>query len=216
VQCPAAILAFVVAVLAVLIITGAADASIIVSYTFDGDTKNPASTAANVTASILDSADGSTTFAAGNPSSGKSIADGGWKDQGNYYHFTVTPGDGFELIMDSLTFDDLKDPSGATSWRISYRVGSLGSFTDDGSGSVHTSFGTTPMNTVDLSGISALQNVTESTTFRIRATGASTNAKKWYLDNVTVHGEAVPEPATIGLLLSGGLALLRRRMRAKR
>lgn len=142
-----------------LALAGTADAGIIVGWTFDDSTRNPAVTDAHVTASTFDSNDGSVTFAAGNPSTGKSIVDDNWKTPGNYFYFTVDPTSGFMLNLDSLTFDDMKESSLGTDYQISYRVGSSGGFSPGGSGTIHSSFATTPMNTVSLSGISALQGI---------------------------------------------------------
>ena len=203
-----------------LALAGTADAGIIVGWTFDDSTRNPAVTDAHVTASTFDSNDGSVTFAAGNPSTGKSIVDDNWKTPGNYFYFTVDPTSGFMLNLDSLTFDDMKESSLGTDYQISYRVGSSGGFSPGGSGTIHSSFATTPMNTVSLSGISALQGIAQATTFRILAVGGSNDAKKWYLDNVALNGGAVPvpEPAPLSLLALGGLllALIRRRRAAHR
>ena len=123
----------------------------------------------------------------------------------------MTPADGFTLNLESLTFDDMKGPSLGTDWQISYRVGSSGDFSLAGSGSIHDSFATTPMNTVSLSGISAIQDITQLTTLRIWAIGGSNDNKIWYLDNVTLNGVVIPEPATMSLLALGGLAMIRRR-----
>lgn len=70
--------------------------------------------------------------------------------------------------------------------------------------------------TFDLSGVSALQNITAPVTFRFYMnTNGENIAPNFYVDDITVNGtQAVPEPASMLLLIIGSLAvlLLRRRL----
>ena len=190
-----------------------ASAALVTQYTFDGSTKDASNTAANITASIFDSSDGTVDFFGGNPSSGDAIADIGWKG-GNYFYFSVTPAEGYYLTLSDLQFDDYKGPGLGDSWEVTYLLGSTGSFSSAGTGLLHSSWS---LDTVNFSGVTELQNATDTVTFRILAIGTSNDNKYWYLDNVTLTGEVttvVPEPATICMLGLGGLGLLRRKRRA--
>jgi len=206
---------FVLVVLLVLgmvaMATHEASASLvsIVNYSFDGSTKDASITVANITSSIFDSQDTSVTWEQGNPSTGQAIADIGWKS-GNYFYFSVTPAEGYELNIAGLQFDDNKDASLGTTWQVTYLLGSTES--SAGTGSIHQGWSSTPMNTIDLSTIPALQNITDIVTFRIAALGGSNDNKIWRLDNVTLTGEVIPEPATVCLLGLGGLLLRMKRV----
>jgi hypothetical protein len=77
--------------------------------------------------------------------------------------------------------------------------------------------------TVDLSGIPAYQNLSSDVTFRVYAymasgrddIGGPPNPSQQIirLDNATVHGDVVPEPASMSLLLGGAMWMIRRRKR---
>jgi len=69
--------------------------------------------------------------------------------------------------------------------------------------------------TFDLSGVSALQNVTGPVTFRFYMnTNGTSAAQSFFIDDLTVNGtQAVPEPATMLLLTIGGVAVLVMRRR---
>ncbi len=181
----------------------------IVDYNFDGRTVEASAVAVNVIASIFDSSDGTIDFASGNP--GEAISDNGWKTSGNYFYFSVTPVGGHGLNIAGLQFDDNKAATLGTNWQVTHLLGITES--DAGTGLMHEGWSTS-MNTVDLSTIVALQNITDTVTFRIAALGTSSDNKVWSLDNVTLTGEVTPEPATICLLGLGGLALLRKRSKA--
>jgi len=188
-------------------------ATLIVQYTFDGGTKKPFAKSPEITASDFGSLNNTIVFVNGNPSSGKAVEDTGWKDSGNYFYYSLTPSEGYRLNLTNLTFDHKKENSGAKRWDVTYRVGSTGAFTNVGNGSADN---VTWISANDnLSGITALQNTANTIYFRIVASEASNNGKKWDLDNVTLTGDVlmIPEPTTIAILALGGLMLRRPRQR---
>jgi hypothetical protein len=129
--------------------------------------------------------------------------------------FSVTPQAGFVLSISSIgAYNIRRSGTGPTSGIWQYDVGT--GFTDIGSsitwGSTTTSAGNS-QTSIDLSGISALQNVAagSTVTFRVVTWGASNAGGTWYLndptgapgDDFTLDGTVltvVPEPVTGALM----------------
>jgi hypothetical protein len=148
---------------------------------------------------------------------------------GNYATFSLTANPGYELSFTDIPAYNIRHSASGPSTGIwQYQVGSSGAFTDISSpitwGSVTTSAGN-PQAAIDLSGISALQNVAAGTTvtFRCVTWGATSTGGTWYLNSPSpttvppgptqpdttidfaVNGTAnpVPEPSAIALLVCG-------------
>lgn len=133
-----------------------------------------------------------------------------------FFTFTVTPGVGKKLSYQSLTFDYRRDTAGSAKSYALY-ASATGSFTSG----VHVATGTmsttdfSAADTIDLSTVTAFQNISDPVTFRLYiwgATGASASTQVARFDNITLSAN-IPEPAACGLLL-GGLSLVLRRRRA--
>lgn len=139
----------------------------------------------------------------------------------DFVTFTLQPADGKTLSLSSLDpIQYRRSGTGPASGLLQYSTG--GSFADIASLSYSSSSSSgASLAAIDLSGISALQNIQATTqvTFRIANYGASSSAGTWYLFDVGtdagVHdfvvngttGIAVPEPATIALMsICGALA----------
>ncbi len=145
----------------------------------------------------------------------------------DYYEFAITPNSGFKLDLTSFT---LKYTTTANAIPASPQAGTvfvrssldgytttLGSYTDNNvdTNPANSPFGTPDLN-IDLSSISAYQNVAGPVSFRVyfyelSGAGASVIHR---LEDVTINGSAalIPEPASMALLaLSGGMLLLNRK-----
>jgi hypothetical protein len=138
-----------------------------------------------------------------------------------YFSFTVTPDSGFEMDLTSLDFlvatggttetrlyEIRSDLTGVTS--LAGPVSPTGTRNDGKAGMDNIS--------IDLTGISALQNLTTAVTFQfITATTGNFNASlEW--DDISLNGtvSVVPEPSTYAMLaglLALGWVMFRRRLR---
>jgi MYXO-CTERM domain-containing protein len=150
--------------------------------------------------------------------------------EATYFSFTLTPNAGQSLSISSLSFDAVAATTGPSD-RSFYALSDKTSYTTSGlllTGSTVTGSPLMPYNvttltsdqlfSVDLSGNSLFQGITDSVTFRIylRTPTVSQNIG---FDNLTVNGLVVPvpEPSSFAFLGLGGLALLtasRRRRQA--
>jgi hypothetical protein len=140
---------------------------------------------------------------------------------GGYFSFTVTPNSGFEMDLTSLDF--LVATGGTTETRL-YEIRSdltgVTSLAGPVSPTGTRADGKAGMDVVsiDLTGFSALQNLTAAVTFQfITATTGNFNASlEW--DDIALNGtvSAVPEPSTYAMLaglLALGLVMVRRRLK---
>ncbi len=143
-----------------------------------------------------------------------------------YLSFTLTPSTGYAVSFDSLSL-----LSGVSSATTSFHGEVLSSATGFNSGaSLHSySFSSTsaPLQSITLSGVSALQNVTGPVEFRIygwRDTGGTSTFRLRSLTgtDLVLNGtvSAVPEPSTyaaiLGALTLAGVAMHHRRRSIRR
>jgi hypothetical protein len=130
-----------------------------------------------------------------------------------YFQFTVSAETGFELDLVSLTFDATRGGSSTPrGWVVR---SSLDNFaTDIAAADVPTQNPTLTSFNVDLTAI-MFQDITSQVTFRIYGYAPTSGVGIFY-DNIELHGafevagSGIPEPASLGLMICGGVVLLRR------
>lgn len=201
-------------VLAALAVAGAAQAAIIANYTFDGSSAADSAAYANMTAGNFTASDTTLGFIAGTAWPGGVAADEStWglataqADVTKWWYFTVTPDANYSITITGLSF--LYGGTQAGPKDFGWSIG--GTYYDP------TAFPHTltlsaqgPFNSSAVS-----VTITEATTIAIQAWNA-TSTGNFRVDNVVLNGtvSSIPEPATMGLLGLGALAMvLRRKMR---
>ena len=124
-------------------------------------------------------------------------------DLDDYFGFSISPNEGFEMNLMTLEFDERRSGSGISSWSVRT---SLDGFTLDlspGHVVVPDNTETRLGQSVELASeiFSSLDNEVE---FRIYGFGAEGSSGTWRIDNVQLFGEItpVPEPSS---LISGAL-----------
>ncbi len=221
------------------LLSGAADAAILVQYNFNDASSAPSSvlapsattpgvTPGNFTLNGGLTGSNPVTYTpgwVGVPSSNVDLTNGTETTAvtyGDYFSLTITPTVGTTVNLATLTFDtafyvstNLPATVTATYFIRSSRDGYAnnvgGTFTEN-----HQLAATTPVvftpRTVDLSA-AEFQNLTAPVTFRIYLYDSSNSATRYIsIDNVTLNGTLVPEPSTSGILaLAAVLPLVRRR-----
>ena len=128
----------------------------------------------------------------------------------------INNGRNFTISLSTIGWSDLiftyaiqRTGTGFTSQTVAYSVNG-GAYTDFGVvDSIASSFA---VKTVDLSGISALDNQA-NVSLRFTLDGGSASAGNNRMDNMVLTGEAVPEPATMTLLGLGIAAFAARKRR---
>lgn len=212
-----------------------AGAVVVANYPFDAGSSASTDTHAQSVAGAFSISGGSTTGQTGISSSTNqpfirspslTTTKDGAITGGDYFSFTWTPDPGFTTPLGRLGFSfggsNLASGSAADDYTafmsLRVQIGS-GAFFDVGpefSRLVPFQNGNSqPQLTdnlfIDLSGVSALQNVTDPVTFRFYLYSSVTNndGKIVRMDNVTL--DTVPEPSVAILGLLGSMSLLRRR-----
>jgi hypothetical protein len=191
----------------------AAHATVIVDFQHDSGSTTPDSVADDVTATAalggsLSSVAIATSIDQLSAGIGTNIADDNYN---NYFTYTLV--NDTEITFDSLDIDAAAKVL-TRDYRISYTIGTgteifINEWTDvdrnitGTDGSVNYDF--------------ADFTTTEDVTFTVYWSGTSTDTTlgRVYVDDFVLNGTVIPEPATIGLLGLGSLALLAFRRRIK-
>jgi len=149
--------------------------------TLDTEFENtPQGVAGNITVQPMTTADGTITNFAGNPTTGKAIADSAWMNATNYFSLTVAISNGYEMDVVGIRFDDRGLSTGPTGWRL--RHSGNGYATDVADGATHLQVWGTNSETMSVG------SLTGSVTFRLHGDNASTNIGTWRVDNFRLFG----------------------------
>lgn len=185
-------------------------------------TPAPTFTAENVSAGWFTGNLGSPTTGAGNPlfaagSGGGYFSASNWGSPSpgtNYFEFTLTPAAGYGFTVESVAFAYRATSSGPTSFAVRSSIDNFGSDLANGTFTADSSWYSTESLPLEL----APQD--EATTFRLYASGASSNLGTLRIDDLALAGNvsAIPEPSTWGGMVGAcalALALWRKRSRCR-
>lgn len=130
----------------------------------------------------------------------------------DYFTFTLAASVNYIFSLDSIGFNFDASPSGPQSWAL---FSSMDGFAAAGDALYNWTSVGTGSRTATLSANPDFQVISGSVEFRVYGYGASlesgTGSFEGDGNDITVNGEVVPEPATLGLLGLGALALAFRR-----
>ena len=202
--------------LAVLAFACAAQAAIIANYTFDGSSAASSDSEANSIAGTFTASDTTLGFIAGTAWPGGVAADEAtWgttatsqAGANKWWYFTVTPEAGYQITITGLSFLYGGTQAGPKDFGWS-----IGTTYYDATAFPHT----TTVSAVGPFNSSVVSvTVSEATTIAIQAWNASSTGN-FRVDSVQLSGDvtSIPEPATMGLLGLGALAMVLRRKMSK-
>lgn len=189
----------------------------VAAYTF-GPTGSPTTSAttvdSNITASAFSSFTGSGAAINNSPGSSTAGGSGGYyfsantfrTSDGNYFAFTITPAEGYQVTLSSVSFYYLSTASGPTDSALQSSNDSYGSNLAAFS---LTHAGSTPAaSDWHLASSSITLTFTSATTFHLTGAGASGSTGAFRVDDVTFSGtvSAIPEPSTYAAII-GSVAL---------
>lgn len=196
----------------------------IVTYTFgpSGSPTTAATTVAtNLSASVFTGSTGSPATGSGTPlftaGSGSNYFTAttwtGGAPGSNYFEFTLTPANGYDFQVTTISFGYRSTGTGPTAFAIRSSADAYGADLTSGTLTNDGSWYASGPSSITLSGLSS------ATTFRLYASGASAGGGTLRVDDVTLAGSisAVPEPSTyaaiFGAVVLAGAAWRRRRER---
>lgn len=132
----------------------------------------------------------------------------------NYYTFTLEASATYSFSVSSIDFNFSSSSDGPQSWALFSSVDGFAAIGDALIDWGHVGFDPNTQ-TATLSGVTELQNISGPIEFRVYGYEASGDGGSGRFEgtgnDITVNGEVVPEPATMGLLGLGALALALRR-----
>lgn len=225
------------ATLFILVAASISHAATLVTWNFNDGTTNASATAANLTAGAFTSAGGLGSLAVTANSTVRAVGDTGYVvtwtgasvaasgESGaitalDYFTFTLTPSAGHSLSIDQISFYAWMNTSGTLTDDYNYFVRSsatgattLGTYTSALRVANNGTPTTANQYTLDLSGVTALQNVTTATTFTIGVYLDNASTSFMRIDSVSLSGTItpVPEPTVALLALSAAIVIVFRR-----
>ncbi|MBX0292031.1 T9SS type A sorting domain-containing protein [Hymenobacter sp. HSC-4F20] len=123
-------------------------------------------------------------------------------DAADYFSFSVTPSAGYTLRLDSLRFDERRSGTGIRDWAVR---SSLDNFaTDIVTVNVPDDTNTRTNRKIVLP--AAFASLASAVEFRIYGYNAEATAGSWRVDNVRLHGAAVPGTTTAPTLSFGAVS----------
>lgn len=184
----------------------------LVVFSFNGSSGNEATFAvdsqpANGSVSVMSRGSGLNTSSGSGTFSSRSWSTNNAVDLTDYYRFSITPSNGFQLNLTSLELDERRSGTGIRQWSVRSNLDDFASDLSPSPFSVPDNTATRTERRIPLSGanFSRLRSEVE---FRIYGYQAERSTGTWRIDNVKLAGQIALVPEPDGWLIGTSMALL--------
>lgn len=181
-------------------------------FSFNSSSGNEATFAvdsqpANGTVSAMSRGSGLSTSAGSGAFSARSWSTSSAIDLTDYYRFSITPNDGYQLDLTSLELDERRSGTGIRRWSVRSNLDNFASNLSPSPFSVPDNTNTRTEQRIPLSGANFSRLRTE-VEFRIYGYQAERSTGTWRIDNVKLAGQITLVPEPNSGWIGAGMALL--------
>lgn len=179
-----------------------ANAALIISYEFTGNSPSPTTVAANVSGNDISFGSGTSSGAVTSNQAQAAGMNTGALDLNDYFEISFQPDAGYSLNLTEFSFKYRKGHANSpTNYAVRYSVDSFASNLATGTQTDTFQTATVALSDTGLTGLIR---------FRIYGWGAAASNRPMIVDDINLQGSVIPEPGLLALMSLSPLLLMRR------